>query len=217
MAALVGLTVAADPAAWRDAGFAVAGDECQVGGVVVRLAGAAAGRGIVGWEVSGLMSTELDGLPTGVASGAPAPSAPDAHPNGAVGLDHVVVSTPDLDRTLAALEAAGLELRRVREAGTPEAPLRQGFFRVGEAILEVVGPSSEDPAGPARFWGLMVVVEDLDACAALLGDRLGSPRDAVQPGRRIATVRREAGLGTRVALMTPRPEREPPPAVPRVP
>jgi hypothetical protein len=33
---------------------------------------------------------------------------------------------------------------------------------------------------------------------------LGDIRDAVQPGRRIATVRREAGLGVPVALMTPR-------------
>ena len=203
---LVGLTVAADPAAWRDAGFAVEGEECRIGSVVVRLVGGAAGRGIVGWEVAGLMSTELDGLPT---RDAPAPveeAAPVAHPNRALVLDHVVVSTPDPDRTFAALEAAGLELRRVREAGRPEAPLRQGFFRAGEAILEVVGPAGDDPAAPARFWGLVVVVEDLDACAALLGDRLGAARDAVQPGRRIATVRREAGLGTRVAFMTPRPE-----------
>ena len=29
--------------------------------------------------------------------------------------DHVVVLTPELDRTLAALEAAGLELRRIRD------------------------------------------------------------------------------------------------------
>lgn len=206
MASLVGLTVAADPGAWRDAGFAVEGEECRVGDVRVRLADAAAGRGIVGWEVGGLMSTDLDGLSTEAApdvAGAPPPGSFVAHPNGALAVDHVVVSTPDLDRTFAAFEAAGLELRRVREAGTPEAPIRQGFFRLGEVILEVVGPAGDDTAAPARFWGLVVVVEDLDACAELLGERLGSPRDAVQAGRRIATVRREAGLGTRVALMTP--------------
>jgi hypothetical protein len=41
-----------------------------------------------------------------------------------------------------------------------------------------------------------------------LADRLGPavvslPKPAVQPGRYIATVRRDVGLGTAVALMTP--------------
>ncbi len=62
------------------------------------------------------------------------------------------------------------------------------------------GPSD----GSVRFWGLTLVVSDLDAAAARLGSRLGAVKDAVQPGRRIATVRREAGLSVPLALMTPR-------------
>jgi hypothetical protein len=125
---------------------------------------------------------------------------PEAHPNGTVGLDHVVVFTPALDRTLEALQGAGLDLRRVREAcGDP--PVRQGFFRLGDVILEVAGPVGED--GPARFWGLVAVVADLDAAVAAGGGLVGTPKDAVQPGRRIATVRREAGLGVPLAFMTP--------------
>jgi hypothetical protein len=46
-------------------------------------------------------------------------------------------------------------------------------------------------------------VPDIAATAAALGHLLGAPRDAVQPGRRIATLRREAGLGPAVAFMTP--------------
>ncbi len=57
--------------------------------------------------------------------------------------------------------------------------------------------------GPARFWGITFTVADLDACAELLGDRLGSIREAVQPGRRIATVRESAALGLPVALISP--------------
>jgi hypothetical protein len=38
---------------------------------------------------------------------------------------------------------------------------------------------------------------------ASLGDRVGEVRDAIQPGRRIATLRRSAGLSLPVALMTP--------------
>jgi hypothetical protein len=80
----------------------------------------------------------------------------------------------------------------------------QAFFRVGEVILEVV-TSPSVPAGPATFWGLVVVVEDLDACAALLHGELGSVRDAVQPGRRIAAVRSDTGVSAPLAFMTPRP------------
>ena len=137
----------------------------------------------MGWSLRELATTELDGLATTRSTAAPV--EPGRHPNGAARIDHVVVLTPDLDRTFAALEAAGIELRRVRDAGTAERPLRQGFFRLGEVILEVVGAPDAD--GPAAFWGLVFVVEDIDALAARLGEQLGSVKAAVQPGRQIAT------------------------------
>ncbi len=87
--------------------------------------------------------------------------------------------------------------------------MRQAFFNLGEALLEVVdapegSPLRERRDAPARFWGLAFLVEDLDTTVAALGERVGEPREAVQPGRRIATVRAEAGLGVPLALMTPR-------------
>jgi hypothetical protein len=123
------------------------------------------------------------------------------HPNGAVALDHVVVITPGFDRTASALEQAGMPLRRIRRAPGGG---RQGFRRLGPAILELVeAPDLDD--GPARFWGLVVIVPDLDALALRLGERLGEVRPAVQPGRWIATVRPPAGLEEAVAFMTPDP------------
>jgi hypothetical protein len=121
-----------------------------------------------------------------------------------------VVLTPDLDRTTAALRGAGFDLRREREGPTPGGSRRQSFFRMGELILEVVeAPAgtriAEDPAGPARLWGISFLVEELEHTAATLGDLLGDPRDAVQPGRQIATLRKEAGLGPAIAFMTPGP------------
>jgi hypothetical protein len=158
----------------------------------------AAGEGIVGWRLTS-DTAEIDGLP--VASAAASEPTDTPHPNGVTHIDHLVVLTPDLERTTAALEEVGVERRRVREAETDDGPLRQGFFRFGEVILEVVDHGKID-SGPARFWGITFAVEDLGACAELLGDRLGSIRDAVQPGRRIATVRREAELGLPVALIS---------------
>ena len=112
--------------------------------------------------------------------------------------------TPRLEPTIAHLEDDGIELRRIREGETGMGTFRQAFFRVGRPILEVVEAADMDAGEPARFWGITFTTADIDAAAELLGDKLGAVKDAVQPGRRIATVRREAGLGLPVALITPK-------------
>jgi hypothetical protein len=203
------LFVAARPDAWRAAGFEVQDDGlCVVGAIRLRLQGAQRGRGIVGWSVRGATTEDLDGLPTTTSTAAP-PDAPDMrHPNGVVSVDHVVVITPALDRTTAAVRDAGFDLRREREGPTPGGSRRQSFFRMGEVILELVeAPAgtriAEDPNGPARLWGISFLVEEIEHTTATLGDLLGEPRAAVQPGRRIATLKKEAGLGPAIAFMTP--------------
>ena len=204
------LLIADPPAAWRAAGFRVEGDLCVVGSVRLRLVGPGPARGIVEWSVRGLPTLDLDGLPT-VASENPPPTASNAsHPNGVTAVDHIVVLTPDIDRTTAALHDAGFDLRREREGPTPGGSTRQSFFRMGEVILEVVeAPAgtriADDPQGPARLWGISFLVADLDHTASTLDDVLGKPRAAVQPGRRFATLRKEAGLGPAIAFMTPGP------------
>jgi hypothetical protein len=184
---------------WRGLGFAVDGAGIDVGTVRLRLAGPDSEDGLLSWSLRDVASTDLDGLPT-ARSEAP-PAEPAKHQNGATQIDHVVVFTPDFERTNDALEAAGISLRRVREAEYEDQPVRQAFYRLGEVILEV-SAHPKVPAGPARFWGLVFVVADIDASAELLGERLGQIRDAVQPGRRIATVRPEAALGLPVALIS---------------
>ena len=145
--------------------------------------------------------TNIDGLATDVVP--PATPVLVEHPCGAIGLDHVVVTTDALERTCAAIEAAtGAPLRRVREAGA----IRQGFHRLGGGglIVEVVERAGL-PEAPAGFWGLVINVEDLDAAAARIGpdgDRRGHARRS-SPAAQIATVRAELGLGVPVALMTP--------------
>jgi hypothetical protein len=201
------LAVADAPSAWAALGFAVDGDACIVGHLRIRLAGTDAGRGLNGWSLRDVETTELDGLATTLSDRRP-PGEPPPHPNGIVALDHVVAISPALDRTVAALEAAGLDLRRLRDEPTPAGAPRQAFFRLGETILEVVQEPAEatERAGgdrPAFFWGLAFICSDLDLTVGGLGDRVGEVRPAVQPGRRIATLRRSAGLTVPVALMTP--------------
>ena len=116
------LEIADEPRAWSAAGFEVADGACRVSRVTLQLAGKGARRGIVDWT-----------LGDGAAGDAAGP-----HPNGAQRVDHVVMLTPDLDRTVAELESQGFDLRRRREGPTPGGSTRQAFFRAGEPILEVV-------------------------------------------------------------------------------
>jgi len=204
------LLIADEPERWGELGFAVTDGRCQLGAVRMRLAGRRAGRGIFGWSLRAISSEQLDGLPT-TRSGSPLPAPAPAHPNGVLGIDHIVAMSPALERSVQALQAAGLDLRRIREQPTPAGAPRQAFFRLGAEILEVVQEpdgaveQGGGPDRPARLWGLALLVSDLDRAIDELAPHVGSARSAVQSGRRIATLRRSAHLAVPIALMTPRP------------
>ena len=247
---LAGLTIADAPELWAALGFTVAAGRLVLGGIDVCLGGE--GRGITGWTLRHVSAVSaIDGLPTAVTADPPPPAVPTGHPNGALGIDQVVVTTPDFDRTVAALDAAGMPLRRIKpadasaarsgEAGRPAGgeltggSYRQGFRRLGPAILELVEATPSSPgvreansvgscpagnspaprgpqaapspsahtAGPARFWGLVVVVPDLFALRRRLSPHVSEIREAVQPGRHIAALSAAAGLSPRVAFMDP--------------
>jgi hypothetical protein len=206
-AVLTELLVGDEPSAWEGAGFTVDGDHSVVGSVTIRFAGSEGGRGILGWTLAGVgEASDIDGLATTSGTAPPQGGAGGPHPNGVVALDHIVVVTPDLDRTMTTLESLGIEARRIREVGTPDAPRRQVFFWLGEPILELVGGAGADGEGPARFWGLACTTDDIDATATHLGERVGRVKDAVQPGRRITTLRhRELDMSVPVAFMSPHP------------
>jgi hypothetical protein len=173
------------PERWAELGFTVEDGAISLGGVRIRLGATAAlhmrdlGDG-----------HDLDGLPIRAASTQDPPPASRHHPVGAIAIDHVVLLTPALERTTRKLVAARFDHR------PSKAP--QEFFVLGPCLLELVGRAGEQP----RLWGVTVVVDDIDAAAERCG--AGPPKQAVQPGRRIATVPREAGLTTALALMTPR-------------
>jgi hypothetical protein len=170
--------------AWSALGFDT--DAFAVGGIRI-----VPGAGELAVHADGLTTERPDGLPLHRLSDRASHTGlirQTTHGNGARAVDHVVALTDSLARTTAALEGAGFERRRVT------GPM--AFFRFGPCILELV----ERGSAPA-LWGVVFVVDDLDGVPGT-----GEPRDAVQPGRRIATVSREAGLTTAVAFMTPRPQ-----------
>jgi hypothetical protein len=199
------ITIADEPTRWAALGFAVDGEECRVAGITLRLTGGEAG--ITGWSLRDLAGTDLDGLPTKLSQ-RPARPPELPHPNGVISIDHVVAVSPSFERSVESMKAAGLDLRRVREEPTPAGAPRQAFFRLGREILEMVAEPEEivlkkgGPERPVRFWGLALLVEDIDETVAAMAPHAPAPRPAVQPGRRISTVARSAGLAVPIALIT---------------
>lgn len=183
---------------WVELGLTVLDGHVHLFGTGLALVGGEAG--LRGWAISGIDAgvSDIDGVPTRVVA-AEQPVLVD-HPLGAIGLDHAVIVTDSLERTCAAVaETTGAVLKRVRELGE----VRQGFHRLGSLVVEVVERAGLVESG-AAMWGLVIDVDDLDRAVAALGaDRCSEAKDAVQLGRRIATVRSTAGLGLPVALMTP--------------
>jgi hypothetical protein len=204
------IVLADDPERWAALGFSVTDHGLRLGAVRLSFVSAPGARGILGWSLRGVDATDLDGVRT-ERSSSPEPAPAPSHANGVTALDHVVAMTPALDRTVAALEAAGLDLRRIREEPTPAGAPRQAFFRLGAEILEVVQePEHAIERGgaadrPARLWGLALIATDLDRTVSRIAPHAGTVRPAVQHGRRIATIRRTAGLAVPVALMSPPP------------
>ena len=200
------LVIADPPEAWAGAGFTVDDETCVVGQVRLQLVGRHGDRKrILSWSLRGVPegTESIDGLAT-TTSDEPMPP-PVTHPNGAELIDHLVIMSPNVDRTIAALNAVGLDTLRTRDVDPEQYGFaaRQTFFRLGEVILELIGPNEPQGDGPAAFFGLAYTVADIDALSELYGEHLGRVKDAVQPGRRITTLRhKELGLSVATAFMS---------------
>lgn len=199
MTVLKELVVGDEASAWEALGFTVEGNRCRVGHVDV-VFDPSVGKGIRRWTLVGEGPDQLEGVPT---EWSPAPLEPaGVHPNGIYEIDHVVLTTPDIQRTIDTMASVDVPALRTRETNTYGAPMLQVFFKLGQPILELIGP--KEPAGeqPARFFGLAFTSDDLEKTGEVM-TALHPSKDAVQPGRRIATLDKSAGSTIAIAVMTP--------------
>jgi catechol 2,3-dioxygenase-like lactoylglutathione lyase family enzyme len=116
------------------------------------------------------------------------PLLPSAGAGLVIGLDHLVIQTPDVERAAALYGARlALDMRLEREV----AGRRLMFFRCGAAILEIAhDPSISD--GKDVLWGLSWRVRDADGVRGQLaaaGLDVSDVRIGVKPGTRVFTVR----------------------------
>lgn len=175
MSVLTWLGVPGDERAWTALGFVVDGGEFAVGRIRCRIGGS-------GWGFDEIHSNPSAlGVPTVTSPAA----TPTTHPCGVTAADHIVYTVANLDSAVGALNAVlGTAPRRRFHPRGPEGP-EMAFYRVGEAVIEVVATGRE----PALI-GLALKTPDLDATVAqirLHGGPVSDPKPAVQGGR-IASV-----------------------------
>jgi len=208
---LLQLTIGGKAEIWSSAGFDVmelsSGESiCQLGNIQL-LFDPTNEQGISSAAVNGMSGT-IDSLKfvksTGLSSTDEDRHPRSIHPNGVTLIDHLVVTTTDCDKTTLAFEANGIHPRRVRTFGDNEAEMRQTFFWLGDVILELVGPNQSETKGQAMFWGLALISENLQVTADYLGEKCTPVKPAVQPGRKITTIKtRHIGITTSLAVMSP--------------
>ena len=119
--------------------------------------------------------------------------------SGALGLDHVVISTEDPDRA-AALYGARLGLDLALDRSNQEWGQLM-FFRCGDLIVEVVcRPVAGGDHAHDKLWGLTWRVADIDATRARLlaaGFEASEVRIGRKPGTRVMSLRsRVCGVQT---------------------
>ena len=110
-------------------------------------------------------------------------------------VDHLVVLIDDVDTVVSVMSDVGLSPRlRMEVQGRPTV-----FFRAGP-LLEAI----ESPVRQTALFGIALVTDEPLEVVALrwrsLGFDVSDPRPAIQPGRRILTVR---GLDAGLAVMSP--------------
>jgi catechol 2,3-dioxygenase-like lactoylglutathione lyase family enzyme len=124
------------------------------------------------------------------AAGRPTGGLPPA--DAIVGLDHVVIRTPDPERAIALYSARlGLDFRLDRS--NPAWGSRLLFFRCGDAVVEIAAdPRAPRSDGPDLLSGLAFRARDPDAVRARLTALemdVSEVRTGRKPGTRVFTVR----------------------------
>jgi predicted enzyme related to lactoylglutathione lyase len=114
---------------------------------------------------------------------------------GATHIDHIVISSND-SSAVAQTFADNLGIEIKRKMIRPGTNAQLAFAKLEDVIIEFAGPP-QVTAGEevkAKLWGMVFAVEDIDAAVARLrglGYEVTEPSKAVQPGAKIAAVKRD--------------------------
>lgn len=220
-----GVMVPDDAKSWQAAGFKVVNQQVNFGrGPTVLLDRGAQlqGRrlGFIFEAVNGpenQQPPQIDGVLSVMDTGLfPKIDHMVVHPNSAIALRELVLYVPHLEPTVAAMAKAGIRTYR----GKAPRPLPGGTYAIALYFFDtlrvlIVGRIANGEAGKAagtlmswmmpsenapELTGLLVIVENgMDAVLAAV-PAIGPPKAAVQPGRQIATLRRQGS--SNIAFLT---------------
>jgi len=151
------------------------------------------------WAVASLRPKSTHGVNLFLVENRPGaatwPEAP-ASEAAVIGLDHVVVRTPDPERA-AALYGARLGLDMRLDRSNPDWGTRLMFFRCGDLVVEVAHDLKAGVSdGPDSIWGLSWRVADIAAAHARMsaaGLAVSEIRTGRKPGTAVFTVRDAPG------------------------
>lgn len=183
---------------WRELGFTIEEDRCRVGTTEIVFRDGP--PGIHGWAMRDAEQSTFGPITTTIIE-SPVPPAGPVHTNSAVALHHLVLMVPEFELGRQALIAAGVTVDSGKPFGPENRKLLRVAPRMGDFELELIGPVKQDHSKNWELWGLVIVVNDIDATKNYLGDLIGEVKPALQPRRRIATVNKSAGIGTAVAFL----------------
>ena len=155
----------------------------------------------------GLIEWGWDKLPEGMTSicGVPAFRYEDKNtiqkqPNGVLSVDHIVLHSNDAEYVKNEFAKLNMTPRAQRDDIYPG--ITQIFYRPEKGVVIEVVVNKDFPK--TFLWGMTLVVEDIDIAKQLLKDNSSNPKKAIQPGRRILTVRgAQLNIETNMAMMTP--------------
>lgn len=116
-----------------------------------------------------------------------------ATPGSVTALDHIVINTPNPDRTVANY-GARLGLRFALDRTAEQWNTRFLFFRVGNLTVEIIHQLNKDqnPSDPDNIWGMTWAVDDLEAAhkrLQVIGRDISEIREGRKPGSRVFTLR----------------------------
>jgi hypothetical protein len=199
---LTTLTLGDMPEAWRKAGFSVSNDTVVVGDISIRLTGAGGGLRQIGFSGCSMAHPlQLPGVETVIA---PTRAQQVLHPNTTTSLAEVVLYAQRLQEFVTGMRRAGVQTHKRRDPQPIGDHSVATFLFPGQKLrLLVFGPNDEasDPSRNPKMWmmghglghgsteltGYLPLVREHPP-PGVVSDCVGPSKEAVQKGRRIATL-----------------------------
>lgn len=226
------LVVGDDSSAWRMIGFNFEKEnELSFGDLNINFVGKSERRGCLGWnfhresELFDIASSgeKINNEKSGNRIMFDSNSDNMLHPNGVVGIDHVVIKVNDTK--IAEKNLASLGIKKVKETFNSEKNISYSFYRLKGFILEVIS-SVQTPTGSSsdqlikstktenddniykemytNIWGITFVTKDINHTHQYLKELTKPSWPAVQKNRRITTLdSKSVDISLRIAFITP--------------